>query len=186
MLELMGTDDAQQARLRAVLQEIVAELGQHPAAAGLGYKQPRLSQILNNNERISLRMMNAMARLRKCDVADLLGDVRPYETAPVTPRTTGVRDRVATYGTDRPFWRDLPDWPQLLAAAKLEDPDMPEAVWKKIEDDLHYELDEEPTPSTLVGAAVWVRKNTRYWKIPTARPETGGQPAATGTKGKSG
>jgi hypothetical protein len=70
-------------------------------------------------------------------------DVRPYEAHSVTPRAMGVRDRVVTYGTDRPFWRDLPDWPQLLAAAKLEDPDMPEAVWEKIERDLQLVLDDD-------------------------------------------
>lgn len=82
---------------------------------------------------------------------------------------------------------DLANWPELLASARLEEPDMPEWVWEKLAT-MRFELDAAPTHLTVAEAAVWVRRHERLYKPRPARAETGphqAQPGPTGTGGDS-
>lgn len=87
----------------------------------------------------------------------------------------------ATDEDERPRWSEREDWPELLAAALLEEPS-PAWVQEKVAS-MRYELRSEPRPHTLAVILKWVRENE--WEMrPRARVETGSQLAATGTGSK--
>lgn len=73
-------------------------------------------------------------------------------------------------------YRELSGWSDLLAAARILRPGLPEWVWQKV-GSMRYELDAPATQSTVAGAAQWVMENERVYK-PRSTTDTGAHAAA--------
>jgi len=182
MIEFMSADSpddaATQNRWRAVLRQLITREGsQHALAPKLGYKQGRISQVLSG-DRVTADMKLAIVRVFGWIPPDLLADAE----------IASLRAALQAHGpppepeVERPRWGEREDWPELLAAALLEEPS-PAWVQEKVAS-MRYELRSEPRPHTLAVILVWGRENEWEMRPKTPRVETGARRAATGTDPK--
>ncbi len=92
---------------------------------------------------------------------------RPDDVAPVPPAGDPVR------------FCELRDWSELLAAARILRPGLPEWVWQKV-GSMRYELEAPATQTTVAGAAQWVMENERVYKPRAAESGAHNAPARKG------
>ena len=172
-------DAAVQERWRAVLRRLVEHEGsQHALAPKLGYEQGRISQVLSG-DRVTADMKLAIVRVSGWIPPDLLADAE----------IASLRAALQAHGpppepeVERPRWGEREDWPELLAAALLEEPS-PQWVQEKVAS-MRYELRSEPRPHTLAVILKWVRENEWEMRPKTPRVETAAPPSPRATQAAS-
>lgn len=92
----------------------------------------------------------------------LLGEGEPLGPEPTAPPVDL---------SDKPLWRNLPNWRELLASAKTLSPGMPPWVWDRIADSAPM-LSSPPTPAMLASLAELYLKHEPP-PAPGARQESG-------------